>query len=103
MDTINDNKFSFNYIAMLLIMLADCCMPRRREWCNMEAVGHQRFHGSSGVVCVFYLASTYVKRVQMSMQYPSSLCRLTWVVTHVIGLHVELTILGEYDVALMTF
>ncbi len=36
------------------------------------------------------------------MQYPSPLCRFTWVVTHVIGLHVELTILGEYDVASMT-
>jgi hypothetical protein len=35
-------------------------------------------------------------------QYPSSLCRLKWAVTHVISLHVELTILGEYDVASMT-
>jgi hypothetical protein len=37
-----------------------------------------------------------------TVQYPSPLCRLTWVVTHVIGLHIKLTILGEYDVALMT-
>jgi hypothetical protein len=37
-----------------------------------------------------------------SLQYPSPLCRLTWAVTHVIGLHVKLTILGECDVALMT-
>jgi hypothetical protein len=29
-------------------------------------------------------------------------CRLIWVVTHMIGLHVELTILGECDMALMT-
>jgi hypothetical protein len=29
--------FSFNYITLLLMMLADCCMPRRREWCTMEA------------------------------------------------------------------
>ncbi len=36
------------------------------------------------------------------MQYPSLLCRLTWAVTHVIGLHVKLTILGECDVALTT-
>jgi hypothetical protein len=36
------------------------------------------------------------------VQYPSLLCRLKWAVTHVIGLHVELTILGEYDVALTT-
>jgi hypothetical protein len=36
------------------------------------------------------------------LQYPSPLCRLTWVVTHVIGLHIKLTILGEYDVASMT-
>ncbi len=36
------------------------------------------------------------------MQYPSPLCRLTWVVTHVIGLHVKFTILGECDVALTT-
>ncbi len=36
------------------------------------------------------------------MQCPSPLCRLIWAVTHVIGLHVELTILGECDVALMT-
>jgi hypothetical protein len=34
-----------------------------------------------------------------SMQYPSPLCRLTWAATHVIGLHLELTILGECDVA----
>jgi hypothetical protein len=27
---------------------------------------------------------------------------LKWAVTHVIGLHVELTILGEYDVASTT-
>jgi hypothetical protein len=33
------------------------------------------------------------------MQYPSPLCRLTWAVTHVIGLHVKLTILRECDVA----
>ena len=37
------------------------------------------------------------------MQYPSPLCRLIWAVTHVIGLHVELTTLGECDVALTTF
>ncbi len=36
------------------------------------------------------------------LQYPSPMCRLTWAVTHVIGLHVKLTILGECDVALMT-
>ncbi len=36
------------------------------------------------------------------MQYPSPLCRLKWAVTHVVGLHVELTILGQYDVALTT-
>ena len=36
------------------------------------------------------------------MQYPSPLCRLKWAVTHVIGLHVKLTILGECDVALTT-
>ncbi len=36
------------------------------------------------------------------MQYPSPLCRLKWAVTHVIGLHVKLTILGEYDVASTT-
>jgi hypothetical protein len=36
------------------------------------------------------------------VQYPSPLCRLTWVVTQVIGLHVKLTILREYDVASMT-
>ena len=33
---------------------------------------------------------------------PSPLCRLKWAVTHVIGLHIELTILGEYDVASKT-
>jgi hypothetical protein len=38
----------------------------------------------------------------MLLQYPSPLCRLKWVVIHVIGLHVKLTILGEYDVASMT-
>jgi hypothetical protein len=36
------------------------------------------------------------------LQYPSPLCRLKWAVTHVIGLHVELIILGEYDVASTT-
>jgi hypothetical protein len=36
------------------------------------------------------------------VQYPSPLCRLKWAVTLVIGLHVKLTILGEYDVALTT-
>ena len=24
------------------MMLADCCMPQRREWCTMEAVGRRR-------------------------------------------------------------
>ncbi len=38
----------------------------------------------------------------MLLQYPPPLCRLKWAVTHKIGLHVELTILGEYDVALTT-
>jgi hypothetical protein len=33
---------SFNYITLLLMMSADCCMPRRREWCTMEAVGRRR-------------------------------------------------------------
>jgi hypothetical protein len=37
-----------------------------------------------------------------SLQYSSPLCRLTWAVTHMIGLHVKLTILGECDVALTT-
>ncbi len=32
-------NYSFNYITLLLIMLADCCMPRRQDWCTMEAVG----------------------------------------------------------------
>jgi hypothetical protein len=36
------------------------------------------------------------------LQYPSPLCRLTWVVTHMIGLHIELTMLEECDVASMT-
>jgi hypothetical protein len=36
------------------------------------------------------------------LQYPSPLCRLTWVVTHMIGLHIELTLLGECDVASTT-
>ncbi len=36
-----------------------------------------------------------------ALQYPSALCRLIWAVTQVIGLHVELTILGECNVALM--
>ncbi len=36
------------------------------------------------------------------LQYPLPLCKLKWAVTHMIGLHVELTILGEYDVASMT-
>jgi hypothetical protein len=36
------------------------------------------------------------------MQYPSPLFRLKWAVTHVIGLHVKLTILGECDVASTT-
>ena len=36
------------------------------------------------------------------MQYLSPLCRLIWAVTDVIGLHVKLTILGEYDMASMT-
>ncbi len=40
--------------------------------------------------------------MMMSSHYPSPLCRLKWAVTHVIGLHVELTMLGEYDGALMT-
>jgi hypothetical protein len=35
------------------------------------------------------------------LQYPSPLCRLQWAVTHAIGLQVKLTILEEYDVALM--
>jgi hypothetical protein len=35
------------------------------------------------------------------VQYPSPLCRFKWAVTYVIGLHIEPTILGEYDVALM--
>ncbi len=39
---------------------------------------------------------------QAALQYPSPLCRLIWVVTHMIGLHVELTILGECDVASTT-
>ncbi len=51
-NTINDITFSFNYITLLLMMSADCCMPRRREWCTMEAVGRQR----GGVF--FYLALT---------------------------------------------
>jgi hypothetical protein len=38
----------------------------------------------------------------LPLQYPSPLCRLTWAVTHVIGLHIELTILGECDVASTT-
>ncbi len=33
------------------------------------------------------------------LQYPSPLCRLTWAVTHMIGLHIKLTILRECDVA----
>ncbi len=36
------------------------------------------------------------------LHYPSPLCRLTWAVKHVIGLHVELTILGKCDLALTT-
>ena len=36
------------------------------------------------------------------VQYPSPPCRLAWAVTHVIVLNVKLTILREYDVALMT-
>jgi hypothetical protein len=36
------------------------------------------------------------------LQYPSPLCRLKWVVAHVIGMHIKLTILGEYDVASTT-
>jgi hypothetical protein len=40
--------------------------------------------------------------MQRRLQYPSPLCRLTWAGTHVIGLHVELTILGECDVASRT-
>ncbi len=38
----------------------------------------------------------------LGLQYPSPLCRLIWAVTHVIGLHIELTILGECDVASTT-
>jgi hypothetical protein len=32
-------NFSFNYITLLLILLADCCMPWRQEWRTMEAMG----------------------------------------------------------------
>jgi hypothetical protein len=39
---------------------------------------------------------------ETGLQYPSPLCRLKWAFTHVIGLHVKLTILGEYDVASST-
>jgi hypothetical protein len=34
--------FSFNYMTLLLVMLAGCCMPWCREWCTMEAVGRRR-------------------------------------------------------------
>ncbi len=38
-DTINDNKFLFNYITLLHIMLANCCMPWRQEWYTGKAMG----------------------------------------------------------------
>jgi hypothetical protein len=34
--------FSFNYITLLLMMLADFCMPQHWEWCTMEALGRRR-------------------------------------------------------------
>jgi hypothetical protein len=40
--------------------------------------------------------------MKYTLQYPSPLCRLIWAVTHVIGLHIKLTTLGECDVALTT-
>ncbi len=43
-----------------------------------------------------------IKHEWVSLHYPSTLCRLKWVVTHVIGLHFKLTILGEYAVASTT-
>jgi hypothetical protein len=46
------------------------------------------------------LRSALPSFMRSALQYPSPLCRLTWAVTHVIGLHVKLTILGECDVAL---
>jgi hypothetical protein len=52
-NTINDNKFSFNYTTLLLIMSSDCCMPWHWEQCTMEAVDNGGRHGSLGVVCVF--------------------------------------------------
>jgi hypothetical protein len=43
-----------------------------------------------------------IDQIGECLQYPSPLCRLIWAVTHVIGLHLELTTLGECDVALTT-
>ncbi len=34
--------FGFNYITLLLMMLADVCMPQRWEWCTLEAMGRRR-------------------------------------------------------------
>jgi hypothetical protein len=53
-------------------------------------------HGWSGLV----LSPMVHALLEPNLQYPSPLCRLEWAVTHVIGLHVELTILRECDVAL---
>jgi hypothetical protein len=55
--------------------------------------------------CVAWLGLCLLARfasLGLRLQYPSPLCRLTWAVTHVIGLHVKLTILGECDVASTT-
>ncbi len=51
--------FSFNYITLLLMMSADYCMPRHREWCTMEAVGRRRppwfIRGGLFVLPIFHL------------------------------------------------
>ncbi len=56
---------------MLLIMLVDCCMPWRREWCTMKAVGRRRlpwFIG--GGLCV--LPSFYLGKACSDVSDPKS-------------------------------
>ncbi len=48
-------------------------------------------------------ADIFIKAEEsVKLQYPSPQCRLTWAVTHVIGMHVKFTMLGECDVASTT-
>ncbi len=65
-------SFSFNYITLLLLMPADCCMPWCWEWCTMKAKGRWRLlwfiRGSLCVLPSFHLGKACVTCLRPHVQ-----------------------------------